>query len=340
MEPINRPLLKEHAKQALKRNFWMAMLVCFVGILLGGNWTGLSNGSTFSGFGSFSPSGSFQDNFGNDFDFSSDYGYTSPSTNAAKEMLDAIEDIIQETDSGQNFSYDYDDSLSDSDNIMAFYHKVLDHYHLTEESLAQGFLIGIGIFLFLFVVIWLISTAIRFALGSFIGAPIGVGLRKYFMKNRLGKASFDDLFSAFSGGHYMDTVKTLFATNIRIWGWSLLFYFPGLVKYYEYFFVPYIMAENPTISKERARELSSQMSNGHKWQMFVLELSFLGWMMLFVAEETFLALISCGLLAIPGILLMYPLIAYIRATYAELYEERREYMLMCGVARQEELTGF
>lgn len=340
MEPINRPLLKEHAKQALKRNFWMAMLVCFVGILLGGNWTGLNNSSTFSGFHSFSPSGSFQDDFGNDFDFSSGYDYTSPSANATKEMLDAIEDIIQETDSGQDFSYDYDDSLSDSDNIKAFYHEVLDHYHLTEESLAQGFLIGIAIVLLLFVVIWLISTVIRFALGSFIGAPIGVGLRKYFMKNRLGKASFDDLFSAFSGGHYMDTVKTLFATNIRIWGWSLLFYFPGLVKYYEYFFVPYIMAENPTISKERARELSSQMSNGHKWQMFVLELSFLGWMMLFVAEEIFLALISCGLLAIPGVLLMYPLIAYIRATYAELYEERREYMLMCGVARQEELTGF
>lgn len=340
MEPINRSLLKEHAKQTLKRNFWMTMLVCFVATLLGGNWTGLGSGSTFSGFRSFSPSGSFQDDFDNDFDYDFSNNYTNPSVNATKEMLNAIEDAIQDTDKGRNFSYDYDSSLSDSDNIKEFYHEVLDYYNLTEESVAQGLLIGIGIFMLIFIIIWLISMVIQFAVGSFIGAPIGVGFRKYFMKNRLGKASFDDLFSAFSGGHYMDTVKTMFATNIRIWGWSLLFYFPGLVKYYEYFFVPYIMAENPTISKERARELSSQMANGHKWQMFVLELSFLGWMLLFIVEEIFLALISCGLLAIPGVLLIYPLAAYIRATYAELYEERREYMLMRGMAREEELAGF
>ena len=53
MEPINRPLLKENAKQVLKRNFWMAMLVCLVGGLLGGNWTGLgrSGGSANFNFG-------------------------------------------------------------------------------------------------------------------------------------------------------------------------------------------------------------------------------------------------------------------------------------------------
>ncbi|MCM1179786.1 MAG: DUF975 family protein [Clostridium sp.] len=342
MEPINRPLLKENAKQALKRNFWMAMLVCFVGILLGGNWTGLTDGSggSFPGFRSFSAPDSFEDSLGNDFDFSDDSDYANPGADITEEVLDSLEDAIQETEGGDGFSYDYDNSLSSSDNIDAFVDKILDHYHLTAETIMQGVLIAIGILLIVFVIMWLVGTVIRFLLGSFIGAPIGVGLRKYFMNNRLGKSSFDDLFSAFSGGHYMDTVKTLFATNIRIWGWSLLFYFPGLVKYYEYFFVPYIAAENPAISKERARELSSQMTNGHKWQMFVLGLSFLGWTMVFVAEEIFLALISCGLLAIPGVLLIYPLVAYEQATYAELYEERREYMLMSGTAGQEELTGF
>jgi len=345
MEPINRPQLKEHAKQALKRNFWMAMLVCLVAGLLGGNWTGLGGGSSFSGFNSFSPSGSsgsYRDNHDNDFDFdfSEDGGSVTSSYSPTKEMLDIIENSIQDTPDGQDFSYDYDESLSDSDNIKAFYHAVLDYYHLTEESVVGGIFMILGIVLLVCVLIWIIMTVIQFALGSFIGAPIGVGYRRYFMKNRLGTSSFDDIFSAFSGGHYMDTVKVLFSTNIRIWGWSLLFYFPGLVKYYEYFFVPYIMAENPTISKERARELSRQMTDGHKWQIFVLGLSFLGWTLLFLVEEIFLALISCGLLAIPGVLLIYPLNAYIQATHAELYEERREYMLYCGAAREEELTGF
>ena len=340
MEPINRPLLKEHAKQALKRGFWMAMLVCFVGGLLGGNWTGLgtSGGSVNYNFGNtFSSSGSSSGSDNEDIDFSA---LGSSSSNSTEIMLEAIEASIRESNAGEDFYYNYDSSLSDEDNMKAFFKDVLDYFHITEEKFTQGVLFGIAIFLIIFILIWLVIMVFQFLLGSFIGAPIGVGLRKYFMKNRLGQSGFDDLFSAFSGGHYMDTVKTMFSSNIRIWGWSLLFYFPGLVKYYEYYFVPYIMAENPTISKERARELSSQMSNGHKWQMFVLNLSFLGWGMLFVLEEIVLALISCGLLAIPGVLLIYPLVAYKNATYAELYEERREYMLMNGMAREDELIGF
>lgn len=338
MEPINRPLLKENAKQVLKRNFWMAMLVCLVGGLLGGNWTGLgrSGGSANFNFGNtFSSSGS-SSSYGSGSDLS-DFSSTG---NGVEAFLEILEDSIQDTEQGEDFYFYYDSSLSEEDNVKAFFHDVLDYFNLTEENVAQGILIFVGVFLLVFVLIWLIATVIQFAISSFVGAPIGVGYRRYFMRNRLGQSSFDDLFSAFSGGHYMDTVKTMFSTNIRIWGWSLLFYFPGLVKFYQYFFVPYIMAENPTISKERAREISSQMSHGHKWQMFVLNLSFLGWAMLFVVEEMFLALISCGLLAIPGMLLIYPLVAYQHATYAELYEERREYMLMSGQAREDELVGF
>ena len=62
--------------------------------------------------------------------------------------------------------------------------------------------------------------------------------------------------------------------------------------------------------------------------------------MLYVLTETILALVSCGILAIPGALLILPLIAYQQATYAELYEERREYMLMTGMVREDELVGF
>lgn len=337
MEPINRPLLKENAKQVLKRNFWMAILVCLVASLLGGNWTGLgrSGGGRFNFGNSFSSSGS-----SSSYSSGSDLSEFGSSENDVNEALEIIEDAIRDTEQGADFYFDYDSSLSEEDNVKAFFQDVLDYFNLTEENVIQGILIFIGVFLLVFVLIGLIVTVIQFAIGSFVGAPIGVGYRRYFMRNRLGQSSFDDLFSAFSGGHYMDTVKTMFSTNIRIWGWSLLFYFPGLVKYYQYYFVPYIMAENPTISKERAREISSQMSHGHKWQMFVLDLSFLGWMMLYILEETILFFISCGILAIPGVLLIFPLAAYQQATYAELYEERREYMLMTGMVREDELVGF
>ena len=55
---------------------------------------------------------------------------------------------------------------------------------------------------------------------------------------------------------------------------------PGIVKAYEYMMVPYILAENPDMSREEVFALSKQMMKGNKWDAFVLDLSFIGWMIL------------------------------------------------------------
>ena len=49
------------------------------------------------------------------------------------------------------------------------------------------------------------------------------------------------------------------------------------VKRYSYFLVPYIAAENPDMTARQALTLSRKMMDGHKWECFVFELSFLGW---------------------------------------------------------------
>ena len=54
----------------------------------------------------------------------------------------------------------------------------------------------------------------------------------------------------------------------------------GIVKAYEYMMVPYILAENPDMSREEVFALSKQMMKGNKWDAFVLDLSFIGWMIL------------------------------------------------------------
>lgn len=51
----------------------------------------------------------------------------------------------------------------------------------------------------------------------------------------------------------------------------------GVIKYYAYFLVPYIVAENPDISAKQAIRLSQDMMKGHKWECFILELSYIGW---------------------------------------------------------------
>lgn len=52
------------------------------------------------------------------------------------------------------------------------------------------------------------------------------------------------------------------------------------VKRYSYYLVPYIVAENPDMSAREAITLSRKMMNGHKWECFVFELSFVGWQIL------------------------------------------------------------
>lgn len=50
-----------------------------------------------------------------------------------------------------------------------------------------------------------------------------------------------------------------------------------VVKYYSYYLVPYIAAENPDMTARQVITLSRRMMKGHKWECFVLEISFLGW---------------------------------------------------------------
>lgn len=54
----------------------------------------------------------------------------------------------------------------------------------------------------------------------------------------------------------------------------------AVIKRYSYFLVPYIAAENPNMRARDAVTLSRRMMRGHKWECFVMELSFLGWHLL------------------------------------------------------------
>lgn len=69
---------------------------------------------------------------------------------------------------------------------------------------------------------------------------------------------------------------TLFVTAIYQILWMLTIV-GGFIKVYSYYLVPYIVAENPELNSKEAITLSRKMMNGHKWECFVFELSFLLW---------------------------------------------------------------
>ncbi|MCQ2597573.1 MAG: DUF975 family protein [Treponema sp.] len=67
---------------------------------------------------------------------------------------------------------------------------------------------------------------------------------------------------------------------IFIFLWSLLFVIPGIIKYYSYSMMFYISAEFKDISVSKVMKLSKEITKGHKMDLFVLDLSFLGWFIL------------------------------------------------------------
>ena len=62
--------------------------------------------------------------------------------------------------------------------------------------------------------------------------------------------------------------------------WSLLFVIPGIVKSFAYSMSYYILADNPELTAKEALNKSKEMMNGHKWDLFVLNLSFFWWYLL------------------------------------------------------------
>lgn len=69
--------------------------------------------------------------------------------------------------------------------------------------------------------------------------------------------------------------------------WSLLFVIPGIVKAYSYSMMFYVLAENPKIGPMKAMDISKILTQGHKSDLFMMDLSFIGW--------AFLSMLTCGI---------------------------------------------
>ena len=122
-----------------------------------------------------------------------------------------------------------------------------------------------------------------------IGGTIEIGYKRFNLHLVDGQeARFGDLFSAFNifGQAFWLRLRVLLQTI----AWALLLIVPGIVAAYRYSMAPYIMAENPNIEVGEAIERSKAMMDGHKMELFLLHLSFLGWLLLSVLTLGILSL--------------------------------------------------
>lgn len=132
------------------------------------------------------------------------------------------------------------------------------------------------------------------------------GVTGFFMQVIRGRQDirFATMFSGFDRFGQTCLAGVLLYVFIALW--SLLLVIPGIIKTYAYAMTYYILQDNPDMKGIDAITASRQMMNGHKWDLFVLHLSFIGWFLL--SSLTF------------GILQICYVAPYLSATTAAFYD--------------------
>ena len=251
---MDRKELKKKAKQSLKKHYWILMIVCLFATFLGVE------------FGSSSWSISYQvDTTGLETVITD---LASGDEEAARDEVAQNKENIRENDTNAalgrsrgvlstvlNSFSSGGIALSLSDALRSI---------LTSKNAATVILIFLSLFVYIFV--WL-----------FIKETYLIIIRRFTLECRTYETV--PLYRFFYPIQSRKWPRMAWVMFVK-WFYHLLWSFTiigGVIKTYSYYLVPYIVAENPTVTAKEAITLSRRMMKGHKWECFVAGLSFFGW---------------------------------------------------------------
>lgn len=192
------------------------------------------------------------------------------------------------------------------------------------DSLYPGFLTG-----FIRVMTPLLPIIALYSLVVFIiGGFIEVGYSRYCMKLACGvESGVNELFA--ERRILLKAFIMKLVITIKTVLWSLLFIVPGIIASYRYSMAYYIMAENPDVDAMEAIDQSKELMDGNKLNLFILQLTFIGWLVLLMAAAAAgVYFIADGVMVLAGAALIaiavvgaIALSAYIKMATTEFYLE-------------------
>ena len=287
-----RKELKNKAKKVIKKNYWTAIVICFLIALFTGEF-GTSIMGIFPTDDSMNPYYiiSHQDTV-----FESNH--TETENEILKKQEKVVEDLKTRKDNLNdtelkilNVIESYLDSMTKSQKFIFKISDSIKSFIIDKEVL------GIGLALL---------SILSIAFSIFIANPLIVSLRRYFIKARKKQnTKINVVLDIFKKDSWLRVAITMLLKDIFTLLWFLTIV-GGFIKIYEYAMIPYVLGDNPKMKWKEAFKLSKQMMKGNKWKLFVLDLSFIGW--------EILSLFTFGLL---NIFYVNP---YKVATNVELYE--------------------
>lgn len=154
--------------------------------------------------------------------------------------------------------------------------------------------------------------------GILIMAATGLYLR---MSRSPEKVSFSVFIEGLN--NWARAILATLWKSLWVFLWSLLFFIPGIIKGIAYSQMFYILNEYKNVSVTKSMRISMLITRGHKGDLFIMYLSFLGWMIL--------CSFSLGI----GYLWLYP---YMRMSFVNAYHAMMKEALETGKLKPEDLT--
>ena len=137
-------------------------------------------------------------------------------------------------------------------------------------------------------------------LTGLLGIILQAGFVLYCMAVRKGeRAEYATLFDGFAMAGKVIALSILIFSFIFLW--SMLFIIPGFIAAYRYRFALYNLYENPDLSPFEALNMSKRQTLGYKYQLFVFDLSYLGWALLASLPTTFFTLQQAQAVMVNGL---------------------------------------
>ncbi len=274
---MKRKELKKNARRSLKKHWLTLVFVCIIGMLITGEALFARYNVKTTGSSSFLAS-------------------REQNAESDEEVIEKWQDILDRIEISTDDSSNTESiTVTDLDSLLE---SSVNSHETTTEDYRRGVLSGVmsrfssGSFFPTMAasivsllrltssasaVSLLISTLLAFIFWFlFKNIYAVISARMFLESHQYEKVHMHRLTYIFRSGHWFKACATMFLKEVFQTLWSLTI-IGGIIKYYSYFLVPYIVAENPDIAPLDAITLSRKMMKGHKWQCFILQMSFLGW---------------------------------------------------------------
>ena len=151
--------------------------------------------------------------------------------------------------------------------VLSTYSWLINLFAMNRAYMARN-LGEVFVFIMLFMVLYKGIT-------SFFKKTLAVGLNRAIMENRFQRdVKIRRILAPFGNHKFLHVigVMCIYIIVMALWWITII---GGIIKHYQYLCVPYLLAENPDLSWKQARNLSKKMTDGYKWKMFLLELSYI-----------------------------------------------------------------